>query len=125
MKDKVLMGRGREFTTIAQRELEHHLELGPEHGKTRLAFMSAHHHRIRDYAVVQLAREGAPIAPEIFSEALKIPLDRVNTILSELEKHLFFLVRNESKAVAWAFPITSDETPHRLIFSTGEKIFAA
>jgi len=46
-------------------------------------------------------------------------------ILTDLEKNLFFLVRDPEGNVSWAFPVTTSETPHRLTFSTGEKIFGA
>jgi hypothetical protein len=52
-------------------------------------------------------------------------LHRVSTILSELEEHLFFLVRNSEGDVNWAFPVTTDPTAHRLSFSSGENIFGA
>jgi hypothetical protein len=35
------------------------------------------------------------------------------------------LVRDPEGNVSWAFPVTTSETPHRLRFSTGEKIFGA
>lgn len=50
---------------------------------------------------------------------------RVKEILAELEKHLFFLVRNAEGEVSWAFPVTTEGTEHRLTFSSGEKIFGA
>jgi hypothetical protein len=49
----------------------------------------------------------------------------VNTILDDLEKKLTFLFRNEEGAVAWAYPVTVDKTPHHLTFSTGEQLYAA
>lgn len=50
---------------------------------------------------------------------------RVSEVLTELEERLFFLVRNGDGDVAWAFPVTVDRTPHRLTFSTGERLYAA
>jgi len=49
----------------------------------------------------------------------------VNEILDDLEGNLFFLVRNERGHVSWAFPVTAEQTRHRLRFSTGERIYAA
>ena len=46
-------------------------------------------------------------------------------ILDDLENNLFFLVRNEQGEISWAFPVTVEETPHKLTFSTGEKLNAA
>ena len=63
--------------------------------------------------------------PELIAAELMIALPRVNEILAELEERLFFLVRDENGHVSWAFPVTVEETPHRLSFSTGEHIYAA
>ena len=125
MNRKVLLGRGKNFLETSQQELEHHLALVPEHGKRRLSFMTQDHHRVRDYCVTQLARAGRPLMPETIANDLGISTSGVNELLTDLEKNLFFLVRNENNAVSWAFPITSDGTPHRLVFNTGEKVYGA
>jgi hypothetical protein len=49
----------------------------------------------------------------------------VNAILDELEKHMTFLFRDEQGAVAWAYPVTVDRTPHHVTFDTGEQVYAA
>jgi len=63
--------------------------------------------------------------PEFISQKLELPLARIKTILDELERNLFFLVRNGQGAVSWAYPVTVDDTPHHLTFSTGEQLYAA
>jgi len=93
--------------------------------KTRLSFMTSQHHRIRRYLVREIPRTGRPIQPKLISEQLKLPIDRVNEILDDLEGNLFFLVRNERGHVCWAFPVTAERTPHQLRFSSGERIYAA
>jgi hypothetical protein len=100
MNETILLGRGREL-------------------------MSEIHHLVRYFVVRELPHIGQPISPALISQALKLPPDRVETILDELEQHLFFLVRNEVGAVTWAFPVTVEETPHHLRFNTGEQIYAA
>ncbi len=54
-----------------------------------------------------------------------MPLEVVRAILEELERKLFFLVRNDQGAVTWAFPATVETTPHKLTFSTGERLYGA
>ena len=125
MSETVLTGRGRQIESILRSEWEGHLSRVPEGMKTRLSFMTRHHHLVRYFVVRELPRVGGPIAPEIIASKLTLPVPRVNEILGELEERLFFLVRNESGHVSWAYPVTADETPHRLIFSTGERIYGA
>jgi hypothetical protein len=102
-----------------------HLEAALRTRSPRLAFMSPAHHLVRDAAVRGLPRAGKALSPEAIAEKTGLALDRVGAILDELEAHLFFLVRDRSGHVSWAFPVTSEPTPHRLLFSTGESIYAA
>ncbi len=90
-----------------------------------LSFMTPDHHRVRNYAVVELPRCGRPLEPEDFSAALDLPLDRVVRILDELEAHMTFVYRTNGRAVDWAYPVSIGPTPHHVTFSTGERIDAA
>jgi hypothetical protein len=91
----------------------------------RLAFMTPHHRAVRNFVVQELPRHGAPLSPTQIARSLRLNAKVVTELLEDLEKHLFFLVRNACGEVSWAFPVTSDRTPHRLRFGTGERIFGA
>jgi hypothetical protein len=91
----------------------------------KLAFMSEQHHRVRDFAVTELPRAGKPLTPEFISRELGLPRAEVVDLLTDLEQHMTFLFRNQEGAVTWAYPVTVDETPHYLTFSTGERLHAA
>jgi hypothetical protein len=66
-----------------------------------------------------------PIPPALISAELNMSLSKTIEILDELERNLFFLVRNDQGEISWAFPVTVDKTPHHLTFSTGERLNAA
>jgi hypothetical protein len=91
----------------------------------KLDFMSEQHHRVRDFAVTELPRVGEPLTPEFIAQELDLPPARVVELLEDLEQHMTFLFRNQKGAVTWAYPVTVDETPHHLTFSTGERLNAA
>jgi len=91
----------------------------------RFDFLSADHHAVRRFVVRELVRTGRPVTAEVIADHTDLEADRVSDVLAELEKGLFFLVRNDGGDVAWAFPVTTDQTPHRLTFSTGERLFGA
>ena len=80
---------------------------------------------VRHFVVRELPSAGTPLQPEFISKSLKLPVVRVNAILDELERNLFFLVRNSQGAVTWAYPVTVDRTPHEVTFSTGERLYGA
>ena len=125
MKENVLIGEGHRFTEIPRATWEHHVAQSPQDISNILGFMTEAHHLIRYFVVRELPRIGKPITPEKISEELDIPLSKTTEILDDLERNLFFLVRNGQGHISWAFPVTVDKTPHQLTFSTGEKLNAA
>ncbi len=125
VNDHLLLGVGRYTLPVPGPIWQRQVARNGEGNRSSLAFMSPDHHRVRDLAVVELPRAGAPLPPELFAKRLALPLDRVAQILDDLERHMTFLFRNGTGAVTWAYPVTVDPTPHRVTFSTGEHIYAA
>ena len=125
MEEKILLGRSQQILEIPQATWKEHLTQISQHSQTRLSFMTDAHHRVRYFVVKELADKQKPIEPEFISTTLNMPLAQVTGILEELERKLFFLVRDEQGAVAWAYPVTVETTPHRLNFSTGERLYGA
>ena len=123
--NSILVGKGNEIGEVPQTTWEQELTVVPERQRARLAFMTDEHHAVRYFVVEELVRQARPLEPALISERLDLPESRVVEILDELEKNLLFLVRNDEGAVSWAFPVTVDRTPHRLTFSTGERLYGA
>ncbi len=125
MNETVLLGRGKEIISLPRATWEQHLAGAPEHFQTRLAFMTPNHHRVRYFVVRELPRAGAALSPAFIAGALDLPEEQVRQILIDLEKNLFFLWRDEAGSVAWAYPVTADRTPHKIHFSSGERLYGA
>ena len=125
MEEQILIGKGREILAIPRRVWEEGLTGRVPQVQAKLGFMSQEHHLVRNFTVKELPRAGEPISPEFISQRLNLPIDRVIAILEDLEKNLTFLYRNKEGRVAWAYPVTADETPHKIVFSTGERINSA
>jgi hypothetical protein len=125
MADTVLMGRGDTITNIPRSDWELELSSAPESISQRLEFMSREHHLVRNFVVRELPRLGRPISLSDISHALHLTRNRAKSIVEDLEKNLFFLVRGNGAEVSWAFPVTVEETGHHLVFSTGERLDAA
>ena len=125
MSETILLGRGRQFAEIPRKRWEGHLSQVPQHSESRLGFMSEEHHLIRRFVVRELPSSGNPMQPEFIAQSLKLPIGRVNAIVEELERNLFFLARNSRGAVSWAYPVTVEKSPHELLFSTGERLYGA
>ena len=124
MGDSLLLGLGRYMIPIPRMLWERVVKAEARKTRAGLSFMSEDHHRVRDFAVLELARSGAPLAPETIAESLDLPVPRVVSILEELEKHLTFVFRGDQRVVTWAYPVTVDQTPHRARFSTGEEAYS-
>ncbi|HLW54304.1 MAG TPA: hypothetical protein VKW06_15815 [Candidatus Angelobacter sp.] len=121
----LLVGSGREIRSLPDDAFVAGVKGLPARMAARLAFMSREHHAVRDCVVRELPREDRPISPARIAQITGLAVERVSAILAELEKNLFFLVRDAGGSVSWAFPVTRARTPHRLSFSTGEKIYGA
>ena len=106
---------------IWQAEVDHSVE----NAHHRLDFMSADHHRVRDFVVLELPRRGTPVPAQDIASRLNLSLERTEEILAELERRLTFLFRDPQGEVVWAYPVTVEPTPHRIRFNTGEQIYAA
>ena len=125
MAEKILAGQGRDIIELPRSHWEAALAKVPDQTQAYLGFMSEDHHSVRRFVVRQIALRGVPLVPEFVAEELHLPLSQVLRILDDLEQKLFFLVRNEQGEVSWAFPVTAEETPHRLRFKSGESLWAA
>jgi hypothetical protein len=124
MTDRLLLGLGRYMLPIPRWLWHRLMTANARRVGAGLGFMSADHHRVRDFVVTELPRAGAPLPPESIAAALDLSVSRVRVLLDELEAHLTFLFRNDQGAVTWAYPVTVDETPHHARFSTGEQAYS-
>ncbi len=125
MRDHVLLGRDRQIQVLSRAAWESEVVRAPEVCAERLRFMGADHHRVRYCVAEERARPHRPLSIDAISEGLELAPEVVAGIVGELERNLFFLVRNEDGEVSWAYPVTVDGTPHRLTFSTGERLHGA
>lgn len=125
MDESILIGRNSEFNRMPYETWKKNLRHVPLEENPRLSFMTPDHHKVRYFVVRELPKQGSPISPEVISNKLGIDIDQTIMILDDLEKNLFFIVRNKAGEVSWAFPLTAEKTPHELKFRSGEYLYAA
>jgi hypothetical protein len=125
MNKSLLLGLGRFLLRIPRPIWQQEVMRSARAAEKSLAFMTADHHKVRDFVVREMPRIAEPISPERIARDLNMELDRVIPILDVLEKNLTFLYRDGAGAVIWAYPVTVEKTPHRISFSTDEHIYAA
>ena len=88
MTDSLLLGVGRHMIPIPRMVWGRLMKARVRKIRTSLGFMSEDHHRVRDFAVTELPRAGAPLSPESIAEALGLAVPQVRSLLTELEEHL-------------------------------------
>jgi len=125
MNKSLLLGISRFLLRIPRPIWQQEVARSARASQKSLIFMKAEHHSVRDFVVQELPRLRQPIPPETIAQGLKMGSEQVVSILDELEKNMTFLFRNEQGAVTWAYPVTTEPTPHRITFSSGEQIYAA
>jgi hypothetical protein len=122
----LVLGRGTSLRTVPDAEWRDAVAGAPARMVPRLAFMTPEHRAVREAAVTELPRgNGDPVSVARLAALTTLAIERVDVLLDELQRNLFFLVRNDDGEVAWAFPVTSDRTRHALSFSSGERLWGA
>ena len=125
MKNRLLIGLGKYLVPVPSFLWKRKIVQKAKKAATLMGFMTSDHHRVRNFVVKTLAESGKPLSLGRIAMDLDLDLNRVSTIVDELEKNKFFLFRNPEGEVAWAYPVTVEKTPHKAIFSTGENAYAA
>jgi len=116
--------------------MRHMLRLPPKIGTRRVGkladraraevgALSEQHRAVHRFMVRELPRTEGPLPPQVVAENFGLPLEGVIQILDDLEAKKAILFRNDQGAVVWAYPVTAAETPHRLTFKSGERLYAA
>jgi hypothetical protein len=125
MDESVLVSGGRELVRKPIAEWQAAVRRAAGAMRQRLSFMTAEHYAVRNFVVIGLQRLQRPLPVAEIAARVKLPVSRAQEIVEELERRLFFLVRNPVGDVAWAFPVTVDRTPHEMECDTGERVFGA
>ena len=125
MKDTLLLGFRRYMIPIPRFIWRRVVARDVNSTESDLGFMSEEHHLVRNLIVKELPRVGEPLSTEYIADRLKLPIEKVQTILDDLEKHMTFVCRYGRTEVNWAYPVTVEKTSHRITYNTGEKGHAA
>jgi len=122
--EKVLLGVGRRMVPVPEALFKPMVERDAKKLAKRRD-LEPDERRVQHFAVREIPRQRGAIAPGVFARKLDLPLDEVNRILGELERRMTYLCRRGGEAVNWAYPVTADETPHRVRIDGGAAFSAA
>ncbi len=125
MQGKVKLRLGRHLVGLPRFVVRRAIAAEAKRMAKTIGFMTSDHHAVRNFAVTELAATGKPVAVEQFARALGITEQRVTAILDELEPRMVFVWRPDRQHVAWAYPVTSDVTPHRIEYASAPPTYGA
>ena len=123
--NRVLLGFNRHMVPIPWFVFTRVVPREAAKSKRALGGLDDEHRRVHHFVVRELPRLAAPMSPEYIADGLQLDQSRVVEILDELERRLIFIFRPGGRDVVWAYPVTAEPTPHRLAFSSGERLWAA
>ena len=125
MKNKLMLGLWRYIINVPPFLWQNQITQGKRKFETEHGSLSEEERLIHHFVVKKLPGNGKPLSPELISDKLGFPADRVKDALDSLEKRMTFLYRNGDGDVIWAYPVTVEKTPHKITFDTGEQLYAA
>ncbi len=125
MKRKMLMGIGSFMISIPRIVTARGLQKGVSGAKRKADHLSAEERKIHHYIVGKMAVVKEPITAELVGEELGIEVKMVEKTIDKLEGLKTFLYRSDGQGINWAYPLSLEDTGHKMISSTGERFFAA
>jgi hypothetical protein len=123
--DRLVLGRGPEIVVVEDAHWWSTLLAHVPAMRSRFDALPPLQRTLRRAAVLRVVATGRPAPPDALARDIGAPLREVAAALADLERRLFFLVRDAGGEVSWAFPVTADVTPHHLSFSSGERLHGA
>jgi hypothetical protein len=122
---KMYMGVGRFMIPIPQMISNRGLEKGAAGAKAKAELLSEEERKVHYFVVKKMAIAKEPITAELVGEELDMPLERVEKTIDKLESLKTFFYRSDGKGINWAYPLSLENTGHRMTVSTGEEFSAA
>lgn len=125
VKRKLFMGIGGFMIPIPQVIASRGLQRGVAGAKTKAGLLSAEERSIHHFIVNKMADTKSSITAELVGRELDLPVDRVARTINKLEDLKTFLYRSDGKGINWAYPLSLEDTSHRITDSMGKRFFAA
>ena len=122
---RMYMGIGKFLVPIPLVISNKGLEKGVSGARAKAELLSEEERSIHHFVVRKMAVASEPISAASVSEELDIPLEAVEKAIYKLEVLKTFLYRSDGHGINWAYPLSLEDTGHKMIASTGEQFSAA
>jgi len=125
LKRRMLMGIGKFMIPVPRAIASKGLGKGVSSVKAKADLLSPEERKIHHFIVSRMTETKKPLIAEQVGKELDLPFDRVEATIDKLEELKTFLYRSDGKGINWAYPLSLEDTGHRMTDSTGERFFAA
>jgi hypothetical protein len=125
LKRRMLMGIEKFMVPIPQVIASMGLGKSASSVRAKADLLSPEERKIHHFIVSRMAKTKTPLTSEQVGKELDLPVDRVEATIDKLEELKTFLYRSDGKGINWAYPLSLEDTGHRMTVSTGERFFAA
>ena len=122
---KMYMGIGKFMVPIPLAISNRGLQKGVSGAEIKAQCLSEEERRVHHFVVRKMASVEEPIKAELVAEETGLPVDEVEKVIDKLESLKTFLYRSDGRGIDWAYPLSLDDTGHRMTVTTGESFNAA
>ena len=125
LKRKMYMGIGKFMIPIPLAISNSGLKKGVSRAEAKAQLLTEEERRIHHFVVRKMASVEEPIRAELVADEIGLPVGEVENAIDKLEVLKTFLYRSDGRAIDWAYPLSLDETGHKMKVGTGEQFNAA
>jgi hypothetical protein len=122
---KMYMGIGKFMIPIPLAISNSGLKKGVSGAESKAQLLTEEERRIHHFVVRKMASVEKPIRAELVADEIGLPVSEVENAIDKLESLKTFLYRSDGRAIDWAYPLSLDETGHRMTVDTGDQFNAA
>ena len=89
------------------------------------ADVSDEERKVHYFVVKSLSDTNEAVTLEYIADQLGIPIERVTAIVDKLERMKTFFYRYDCTGINWAYPVTAEDSGHKVTFDSGAQLNAA
>jgi hypothetical protein len=125
LKNRRCMGIGRFLIPVPKTISSRGFEKAVTGARAKAGTLSEEERKVHHFIVAKMAVVDKPITAELVALELGVPEDMVENTIDKLEAMKTFVFRSDGRGIDWAYPLSLDNTGHRMTAETGEEFFAA
>lgn len=125
LKQRRCIGIGRFMVPVPKFVSSKGLEKAVSGARAKAAAITDEERKVHHFIVSKMAVAKEPITSGLVAGELGLPQEIVEETIDKLEDMKTFVFRSDGKGIDWAYPLSLNNTGHKLTVSTGEEFYSA